>query len=115
MADDDSLAQQFEAHRGHPRGVNVAQLVAQIVGMMVVFALALFLPAGTAVWPAGWAFLALFFGFVVALSAWLLRFNPDLLVERMTGIGKADQKQWDKVFFVVVGVPGGWCSRSECC
>ncbi len=104
MADDDSLAQQFEAHRGHPRGVNVAQLVAQIVGMMVVFALALFLPAGTAVWPAGWAFLALFFGFVVALSAWLLRFNPDLLVERMTGIGKADQKQWDKVFFVVVGV-----------
>jgi len=90
--------------------VNVAQLVAQIIGMMVVFALALFLPAGTAAWPAGWAFLALFFGFVVALSAWLLRFNPDLLVERMTGIGKADQKQWDKVFFVILRLPSsrGW-------
>jgi hypothetical protein len=51
MADDDSLAQQFAAHRGHPRGVNVAQLVPQIVGMMVVFALALFLPAdGALAW-----------------------------------------------------------------
>lgn len=84
--------------------VNRRLLTAQIVGMFVVFALALFLAAGTAAWPAGWAFLALFFGFTVALSLWLLKHNPGLLTERMTGIGKPDQKAWDKVFFAVANV-----------
>jgi protein-S-isoprenylcysteine O-methyltransferase Ste14 len=72
--------------------------------MFVVFALALFLAAGTVAWPAGWAFMALFFGFVVALSLWLLRHNPGLLTERMTGIGKPDQKAWDKVFYLLANV-----------
>jgi hypothetical protein len=53
--------------------VNVGQLVAQMGGMAVVFAVTLFLPAGTLAWPAGWAFFVLFFGFSVALSLWLLQ------------------------------------------
>ena len=85
-------------------GVQVGQLAARIAGMAVVFAVALFLPAGTLAWPAAWAFLALFFGFVVALSLWLLRFNPELLAERLTGIGRSDQKTWDKVFLVITAV-----------
>jgi protein-S-isoprenylcysteine O-methyltransferase Ste14 len=80
--------------------VNLKLLTAQIVGMFVIFALALFLAAGTALWPAGWAFLVLFFGFTFALSRWLLKHNPGLLTERMTGIGKPNQKTWDKVFYV---------------
>jgi protein-S-isoprenylcysteine O-methyltransferase Ste14 len=84
--------------------VNLKQLTAQIAGMFAVFALALFLAAGTVAWPAGWAFLVLFFGFTIALSRWLLRHNPGLLTERMTGIGKPDQKSWDKLFFVVANV-----------
>jgi protein-S-isoprenylcysteine O-methyltransferase Ste14 len=84
--------------------VNLKLLTAQIVGMFVVFALALFLAAGTVAWPAGWAFLVLFFGFTVALSMWLLRNSPELLTERMTGIGKPDQKSWDKVFFAAANV-----------
>jgi protein-S-isoprenylcysteine O-methyltransferase Ste14 len=79
-------------------------LVLQIAGMGVVFALAIFLPAGTMAWPAGWVFLGEFFGFVLALSLWLLRSNPELLHERMTGIGAAGQKDWDKVFFAVASV-----------
>lgn len=42
--------------------VNLPLLTAQIIGMFGVFALALFLAAGTILWPAGWAFLVLFFG-----------------------------------------------------
>lgn len=84
--------------------VNIKLLVAQIVGLFVVFALALFLGAGTIAWPAGWAFMILFFGFTVVLSYWLLRNNPGLLTERMTGVGKADQKAWDKVFFVLASI-----------
>lgn len=84
--------------------VNLWMLTAQITGMFVVFALALFLAAGTVAWAAGWAFLILFFGFTIALSLWLLRHRPELLTERMTGIGKPDQKLWDKVFFVTANV-----------
>ena len=72
--------------------------------MFVAFGLALFLAAGTVVWPAGWVFLVLVFGFTVALSRWLFRHNPGLLTERMTGIGKPDQPAWDRVFFVVMEV-----------
>ncbi len=68
----------------------------------MVFGLALFVAAGTAVWPAGWAFLVLFLGFTLVLTRWLLRYNPGLLKERMTGIGKPDQPAWDKAFFVAV-------------
>ena len=82
--------------------VNLALLAAEIVGMFVVFAAVLFLAAGTVAWPAGWIYLALFFGFAVALSLWLLRYNPALLTERMTGIGKSDQKAWDKALFALL-------------
>jgi protein-S-isoprenylcysteine O-methyltransferase Ste14 len=81
--------------------VDLALLVGQIVGMALVFGLALFLAAGTVAWPAGWVFLGLFFGFTVLISAWLARANPGLLTERMTGIGKADQQPWDRLWFAV--------------
>lgn len=76
---------------------SVRQLATRMAVMVAVFAITLFLPAGTFIWPAAWLFLVLFFGFAAALSLWLLRFNPELLAERMTGIGKSDQKTWDKL------------------
>lgn len=84
--------------------VNLAMLVAQIAGMFAVFALILFFTAGTIFWIGGWAFWLLFLVFTISLSAWLLKTNPALLTERMTGIGKADQKSWDKVLFGVMYV-----------
>src|SRR5262245_34010717 len=72
--------------------------------MMMAFIMALFLPAGTFGWTAGWIFFLLMFGFSIAISLWLLRFNPDLLAERLTGIGRPDQKKWDKVFLALTAV-----------
>ena len=82
----------------------VPQLVARTVALAVALAAALFGGAGTLAWARGWAFLALFLTFVVALSAWLLRANPALLEERMTGLGHADQKLWDKALMTLAGV-----------
>jgi protein-S-isoprenylcysteine O-methyltransferase Ste14 len=84
--------------------VNVEQLVLRTVIMAVALALALFLPAGTLAWPAGWTFLVLMFGFTGALSVWLLRCDPDLLAERLTGIGRPGQKAWDKVFLALMAI-----------
>ena len=86
------------------KAVSVKQLAIQTAGTLVVFIVTLFLPAGTLTWPAAWLFLALMFGFTVSVGWWLLRFNPDLLAERMTGIGKPDQKSWDKVLLVITAI-----------
>ena len=61
-------------------GVNLGQLAAKIAGMAAVL------------------------GFVVALNLRLLRYNPHLLAERLTGIGRPDQKTWDKVFLALTSV-----------
>ena len=72
-------------------------------------AIAQFLPAGTLAWPAGWIFFLLMSGFSIGLSLWLWRFNPELLNERLTGVGRADQKTWDKVFLALTAVVfAGW-------
>jgi protein-S-isoprenylcysteine O-methyltransferase Ste14 len=83
--------------------VNLRLLVVQIVVLFLGFALALFLPAGTIAWRAGWVFLVLFFGFVVAVTSWLFSHNPGLLQERMT-VFKPDQEAWDKVLFSLTEV-----------
>jgi protein-S-isoprenylcysteine O-methyltransferase Ste14 len=80
--------------------INIPKLIAQLVFVLLIFALPLFVGAGTVTWVAGWVFLVLFFGFVVVLTTWLYVNNPELLVERMA-MSNPDQKTWDKV---VLGV-----------
>lgn len=36
------------------------------------------------------------------MTRWLLRHNPGLLIERMTGIGKPNQPTWDRLFYVAM-------------
>ena len=48
-----------------------------------VFAALLFVSARTQLWPAGWAFMALF-SFALAIVLWLTREDPELLAERMS-------------------------------
>jgi protein-S-isoprenylcysteine O-methyltransferase Ste14 len=80
--------------------VNMKVLVGELVYLFLFFTLPLFLAAGTIAWLTGWIFLVLFFSFVLAITLWLFRHNPDLLKERMT-ISRPDQKTWDKVGFAV--------------
>jgi protein-S-isoprenylcysteine O-methyltransferase Ste14 len=83
--------------------VNVKQQVGQFVGIFVLFALALFLPAGTLAWLAGWIFLGLFFSFFLGVNLWLARHNPGLLQER-TRLAPSDQQGLDKVLFPLLQV-----------
>jgi len=78
--------------------VNLKLLAGQSVVIFALFALALFVPAGTWAWGAGWVFWVLFLGFYVAINAWLFRNNPALLQER-TRLASSDQQGWDKLLF----------------
>lgn len=82
--------------------VNVTELIIRTMLTAVGFGVVLFLPAGTLDWPPAWVYLVLLFSFTIGITVWLSRFNPDLLEERMRGIGKPGQKRWDKVFLAVL-------------
>lgn len=82
--------------------VPIASLVAQMVGLFLAFVLLLFLPAGTLRWWEGWAYIVLFFAGSIWIIIWLFKHNPGLLNERLTGVGKADQKPWDKVMLGIL-------------
>jgi protein-S-isoprenylcysteine O-methyltransferase Ste14 len=66
----------------------------------LMMALALFLAAGTIVWPAGWIYLILLFGWLLVGSGLLLKYNPGLLEERLS-FSQPNQKAWDKVFLLL--------------
>src|SRR5215467_9819830 len=88
--------------------INAKQQIGQIAGFFVAFALALFLPAGSLTWLAGWVFLMLFFGFYIAVTLWLYRHNPGLLQERMR-LATTDQQRWDKLLFpLLLAFPFAW-------
>ena len=88
--------------------IDIKLLVLQSFGVFASFALALFLPAGTLAWLAGWIFLVLFFGFYLAVTIWLFQHNPSLLKERMR-FKTSDQQGWDKVLFpLLLVVPLAW-------
>jgi protein-S-isoprenylcysteine O-methyltransferase Ste14 len=76
----------------------------EVLAEFAVFAALLFVSAGTLLWPAGWAFIAIFFSFAVAIVLWLARKQPELLAERMSSPMQSGQPLWDKVFVVAVMV-----------
>jgi protein-S-isoprenylcysteine O-methyltransferase Ste14 len=73
-----------------------------LLAEFAVFAVALFVSAGTLLWPAGWAFMALFFGFALATVLYLAREDPELLAERISPPIQSGQPLWDRVFVAAV-------------
>src|SRR5215204_3710706 len=86
------------------------QALLEVLAEFAVFAALLFLCAGTLLWPAGWAFMALFFGFALAIVLWVARKEPELLEERMSSpmqsssSSSSGQPLWEKVFVGAVMV-----------
>jgi protein-S-isoprenylcysteine O-methyltransferase Ste14 len=82
----------------------LAKALLEVLAEFAVFAALLFVSAGTLLWPAGWAFMTLFFSFALAIVLWLAREEPELLAERMSSPIQRGQLLWDKVFVAAVMV-----------
>ncbi|MGH6943069.1 MAG: methyltransferase family protein [Geminicoccaceae bacterium] len=67
----------------------------------LVLAVLLFGAAGTLRWPAGWAFIGLFFGGTLPMGWMLARHDPALLDERMRLPIQKDQPLWDRIILSV--------------
>jgi len=83
---------------------NLRILVAEFAAMFVLAAAILFVAAGTIAWPVGWAFLVLSFGLSAAMYGWLVRHDPGLVAERMTGLGRLEQSAWENAFIALTCV-----------
>lgn len=77
----------------------VVMIVFQCLSLLA----AVFLPAGTIYWPAGWLFVACLFGFTVAVLHLTLTTQSGLLEER-TQLRHADQKAWDRIYPTLFGI-----------
>ena len=73
----------------------------------LIFSVLLFAAAGTIFWPAGWAYLLVFFVAAVRLTLMLAKHDPALLAERMKSPLQKGQPFWDKVF--LLGMIVAWC------
>ncbi|MGB8310606.1 MAG: hypothetical protein WCE81_01930 [Halobacteriota archaeon] len=62
-----------------------SKMLIMIIIESLVFALVLFLAAGTLSWFYGWIFLILLYSFSFPIVLWVLRHNPGLIKERMIG------------------------------
>jgi protein-S-isoprenylcysteine O-methyltransferase Ste14 len=73
----------------------------------LIFSALLFGAAGTILWPAGGAYLVIFFAAALWITILLARHDPALLAERMKSPIQKGQPFWDKVFVLVLIV--AWC------
>jgi protein-S-isoprenylcysteine O-methyltransferase Ste14 len=75
----------------------VRQLIVRTVLWLAGLAALLFIPAGTVNWPAAWAFLLAMAVWSIAMGAWLVKHDRQLLAERMAPLHQRGQKRWDKI------------------
>jgi protein-S-isoprenylcysteine O-methyltransferase Ste14 len=78
------------------------RMVVQTLLSLVVMGTILFLAAGDWRWPQVWIFLVEIGVSSFAVSTWLLRHDPALLASRLGPPLQRDQKQWDRIFMVVL-------------
>ena len=71
----------------------------RLVTGMLVFSSLLFLPAGRLTWIEAWALLIVFFAYVMILSAWCWRHDPQLMKERSKIIPEGER--WDRIIILI--------------
>jgi protein-S-isoprenylcysteine O-methyltransferase Ste14 len=85
----------------------VLRLIVVFAIFLAAMAALLFWPAGTFDWPGAWVFLAEMGGIGMAMSLWLLRYDPALFRERMGMPWQKAQVAGDKLFMTALQF--AWC------
>ncbi len=80
----------------------VIQRGAQVFVILLIYAAALFIPAGRLDWPMAWAYLAVYLVIVLINMSIILPKNPEFIAER--GRVKEDSKSWDNRLTGIVGI-----------
>lgn len=75
---------------------NGRRRLVQVFITVLIYAVCLFIPAGTLRWPAAWAYLLLYLGSILTLGLYVARKHPEVVNER--GRSSAETKPFDRLF-----------------
>jgi protein-S-isoprenylcysteine O-methyltransferase Ste14 len=81
----------------------IAKWLIQTFVWLVIFAVLLFVPAGTWHWPGAWVFLGFMLASGLLFGGWLAKSRPELLAERMRSPIQPDQPAADKKIIFAFG------------
>jgi protein-S-isoprenylcysteine O-methyltransferase Ste14 len=82
--------------------LSLPNLLARWLVFVLIFAILVFVPAGTLFWPEGWLFLGIYIVCSLVFGAWMLRNNPAYLEGRLK-VESQPGKVWDKVLTLAMG------------
>lgn len=87
----------------------ILRLIIQTVLWLATTGALLFIPAGTARWPAAWVMLAEMGILALGMGLWLATRDPRLLKERLSSVVQKKQRRWDKLLMsTVILLWSGW-------
>jgi hypothetical protein len=84
--------------------MSVSKVIAGVVLNVALYALLLFVPAGTLRWWRAWVFLAVTVAVIVLAIFSILPGNAELLFQRAKGIIQKGQPLWDRVLVILLVV-----------
>jgi protein-S-isoprenylcysteine O-methyltransferase Ste14 len=87
-----------------PEPFDRRRLVASVVWSLIIFALVLFVPAGTLAWPRGWLFFAVVVVAGIVSTVYLKRTNPDVIAARVNRHQGTKPWDWWLVGPIVLGM-----------
>ena len=80
------------------------KMFVSLVGLIIVMAALIFVPAGTLDYWQAWLFLASYFVASLLLSLWLMRHDPALLQRRMRGGPFAEDERSQKIIMTITSI-----------
>jgi protein-S-isoprenylcysteine O-methyltransferase Ste14 len=78
-----------------PEPIDRRRMIFWTISSLLVFALCLFVPAGTLEWVRGWLFCVVMLGGSVVVTLYLRRVNPDVIAGRINP--HRGTKRWDRI------------------
>jgi protein-S-isoprenylcysteine O-methyltransferase Ste14 len=93
-----------QMHTDHELDVAVRRRFVQLGILIVIQAVALFLAAGRLDWLAGWAYMAVYVGFIGVNALILMPHGKELIAERSAV--REDVKGWDKLVLILSAILG---------
>ncbi len=82
------------------------KIAVRMLVLVALLCIVLFAAAGTLAWPMAWVYVVITVVMTVGSRLLLLRYSPDLVVERAASVEKQDAKPWDRVLMPTVAIYG---------
>ena len=87
-------------HQGQPEQTDRRRLILGVGWTLLIFAMCLFLPAGTWAWSRGWLFFFVIVAASIVITLYLRRVNPDVIAARVNR--HEGTKGWDRLLLGIL-------------